>query len=178
MTTEELALLARNLPQAQSLDLYRLGQAIRMLYSEPKRVVAIRLHLHLGMMVRFLGSDANTFHTGRIVAMQDRGLTIDEPALNLRHSNIPYAAIDLTHRVPPVHSAGKGGEAAPSRPAFQHTERADFKIGDRVIFNDRNGAPISGTVSRVNQKTVTVVPDNRDGHWRVSPALLNHLVDI
>ena len=43
MTTEELALLARNLPQAQSLDLYRLGQAIRMLYSEPKRVVAIRI---------------------------------------------------------------------------------------------------------------------------------------
>ena len=76
------------------------------------------------------------------------------------------------------HSAGKGGEAALSRPAFQHTKRADFKIGDRVIFNDRNGAPISGTVSRVNQKTVTVVPDNRDGHWRVSPALLNHLVDI
>ena len=48
---EELALLARNLPQAQSLDLYRLGQAIRMLYSNPKRVVAIRMHLHLGMMV-------------------------------------------------------------------------------------------------------------------------------
>ena len=160
MTTEELALLARNLPQAQSLDLYRLGQAIRMLYSEPKRVVAIRMHLHLGMMVRFLGSDANTVHTGRIVAMQDRGLTIDEPALDLRHSNIPYASIDLTQRVQPVqpaHSAGKGGEAAPARPAFQHTKRADFKIGDRVIFNDRNGAPISGTFSRVNQKTVTVV---------------------
>ena len=33
---------------------------------------------------------------------------IDEPALNLRHSNIPYAAVDLTHRMPPVHSAGKG----------------------------------------------------------------------
>ena len=178
MTTEELALLVRNLPQAQSLDLYRLGQAIRMLYSEPKRVVSIRMHLHLGMMVRFLGSDANTFHIGRIVAMQDRGLTIDEPALNLRHSNISYAAIDLTQAVPPAHFAGEVVEAVPAQPAFQHAERAGFKIGDRVIFNDRNGAPISGNVSRVNQKTVTVVPDNRDGHWRVSPALLNHLVDI
>ena len=175
MTTEELALLARNLPQAQSLDLYRLGQAIRMLYSEPKRVVAIRMHLHLGMMVRFLGRDANTFHTGRIVAMQDHGLTIDEPALNLRHSNIPYAAIDLTQRVQP---ADRAVETAPARPATQPAKRADFKIGDRVIFNDRNGAPISGTVSRVNQKTVTVVPDNQGGHWRVSPALLNRLVDI
>ena len=51
-------------------------------------------------------------------------------------------------------------------------------IWGRLLFNDRNGAPISGTVSRVNQKMVTVVPDNRDGHWRVSPALLYHLVDI
>ena len=178
MTAEELALLVRNLPQAQSLDLYRLGLAIRMLYSEPKRVVAIRMHLHLGMMVRFLGSDANTLRTGRIVAMHDHGMTIDEPALNLRHSNIPYAAIDLKQAVPPKHSTVAVVEAAPAQPAFQPAKRADFKIGDRVIFNDRNGRPISGKVSRVNQKTVTVAPDNRDGHWRVSPALLNHLVDV
>jgi len=175
MTTEELALLARNLPQAQSLDLYRLGQAIRMLYSEPERVVAIRMHLHRGMMVRFLGSDANTFHTGRIVAIKDRGLTIDEPALNLRHSNVPYAAVDLTQRVQPDDGAV---EPAPAQSATRAAKRGEFKIGDRVMFNDRDGAPISGKVSRVNQKTVTVVPDHREGHWRVPPALLNHLVDI
>ena len=74
--------------------------------------------------------------------------------------------------------AGEVVEATPARPTAQPANPAGFKIGDRVMFKDRNGAPISGTVSRVNQKSVTVAPDNRDGHWRVSPALLNHLVDI
>lgn len=177
MTADELALLVKHLPQAQSLDLYRLGCVIRMLYSEPRRAVAIRIHLHLGMMVRFLGRDASTFHTGRIVAMHDHGLTLDEPALNLRHSNIPYAAVDLTQRVQPLHSIGKVVEVA-APPATQPARHTAFKSGDRVMFNDRYGVSISGTVSRVNQKTVTVIPDNQAGHWRISPAFLKHLVDI
>ena len=56
--------------------------------------------------------------------------------------------------------------------------RLHFKQGDRVTFLDRNNLPVTGTVSRINQKTVTVVPDNKDGHWRVSATLLNHLIDL
>lgn len=101
-------------------------------------------------------------------------MTIDEPVLNLRHSNVPYAAIDLKTPQSEVQII----DAAPARPAPLSPTRAQFKPGDRVIFNDRNHIPITGTVSRINRKTVTVVPDHRDGHWRVSAALLNHLVDI
>jgi hypothetical protein len=173
MTSEELAALVRNLPQAQSLDLYRLEYVIRALYSEPKRTVAIRIHLNLGMTVRFFGRNSGAFHSGRIVAMNDHGVTINEPTLNLRHKNVPYAAIDLnaTHQPEFI-------DATPPRSAPQAPARPDFKVGDRVTFNDRNNLPVTGTVSRINQKTVTVVPDNEDGHWRVSAALLNHLVDI
>jgi hypothetical protein len=173
MTAEELAVLVRNLPQAQSLDLYRLEYVIRALYSEPKRILAIRIRLHLGMTVRFFSHNSGAFHSGRIVAMNDYGVTIDEPTLNLRHTNVPYAAIDLnTPHQPEVI------DSAPPRPAAQAPTHSDFKVGDRVTFNDRNNIPVTGTVSRINQKTVTVAPDNRDGHWRVSEALLNHLVDI
>ncbi len=56
--------------------------------------------------------------------------------------------------------------AGDAQTATRPAKRAEFKIGDRVMFNDRDGARISGTVSRVNQKAVTVVPDNRDGHRR------------
>ena len=56
--------------------------------------------------------------------------------------------------------------------------RPDFKVGDHVTFQDRNNISVTGTVRRINQTTVTVAPDNNDGHWRVSAALLNHLVDI
>lgn len=173
MTAEELAALVRNLPQAQSLDLYRLEYVIRALYSEPKRILAIRIHLHLGMTVRFFGRNSGAFHSGRIVAMNDHAVTIDEPTHNLRHTNVPYAAIDLnTPHEPEVI------DSAPPRPAAQAPVRSAFKVGDRVTFNDRHNVPVTGTISRINQKTVTVVPDNQDGHWRISPALLNHLVDI
>jgi hypothetical protein len=174
MTAEELAVLVRNLPQAESLDLYRLEHAIRSLYCEPRRVLAIRIHLRLGMMVRFFDRNTGAFHSGRIVAMNDHGMTIDDPALNLRHTNVPYAAIDLKTPQPEVEVIA----SSPSRTAAKAATRPGFKVGDRVTFQDRNNIPVTGTVSRINQKTVTVAPDNNDGHWRVSAALLNHLVDI
>lgn len=175
MTAEELAVLVRNLPQAEPLDLYRLEYAIRALYVEPKRALAIRMQLHLGMRVRFFGRNTGAFHSGRIVAMNDHGVTIDEPALNLRHTNIPYAAIDLKTPIPPEVEII---DAPPARQAARVPTRADFKQGDRVTFLDRNNLPVTGTVSRINQKTVTVAPDNKDGHWRVSALLLNHLIDL
>ena len=174
MTAEELAVLVRNLPQAESLDLYRLEYVLRSLYCEPRRVLAIRIHLRLGMMVRFFGRNTGVFHSGRIVAMNDHGMTIDDPALNLRHTNVPYAAIDLKTPQSEVEVI-----ASPTpRPTAKAATRPDFKVGDRVTFNDRNNIPVTGTVSRINKKTVTVAPDNNDGSWRVSAALLNHLVDI
>lgn len=175
MSAEELAILVKNLPQAESLDLYRLEYVIRSLYCESQRVLAIRLHLRLGMPVRFFGRNTGAFHSGRIVAMHDHAVTIDEPTLNLRHTNVPYAAIDLKT---PAQPEAELIASQPSRPAATAPVRLDFKVGDRVTFHDRNNIPVTGTVSRINQKTVTVSPDNKDGHWRVSAALLNHLVDI
>ncbi len=175
MTAEELAILVRNLPQAESLDLYRLEYVIRSLYCEPRRVLAVRIHLRLGMPVRFFGRNTGAFHSGRIVAMNDHGVTIDEPTLNLRHTNVPYAAIDLTT---PVQPEVEVIAAQPSRPAPKTTTCADFKVGERVTFHDRHNIAVTGTVSRINKKTVTVIPDNNDGQWRVSATLLNRLVDI
>ncbi len=175
MTAEELALLVRNLPQAESLDLYRLEYVIRSLYGESRRVLAIRLHLRLGMMVRFFDRDTGAFHSGRIVAMNDQGMTIDDPAFNLRHTNVPYAAIDLKT---PAQTNVEFIASPPPRSAAKAPTRPDFKVGDRVTFYDRDNIPVTGTISRINKKTVTVAPDNNDGHWRVSAALLNHLVDI
>lgn len=179
MTFEELAFLVRNLPQADALELVRLEYAVRALYLEPKRVLAIRVQLHLGMTARFFDRHSGAFHSGRIVAMNDRGVSIDEPTLNLRHTNVPYAAIDL--RTLPAQTEVEVEvvmASAPQRPAAKVPARAEFKVGDRVTFNDRDNVPVTGTVSRVNRKTVSVTPDNMLGGWRVSAALLNRLVDI
>ena len=179
MTLEELAFPVRNLPEADTLELVRLEYVVRALHSAPQRALAIRVRLHLGMVVQFFDVNDGTFHSGRIVVLRDRGVTIDDLAFNLRHTNVPYAAIDL--RTLPAQSAVAVAVAvasAPQRGAAEVPARAEFKVGDRVTFNDRDNVPVTATVSRVNRKTVSVTPDNMLGGWRVAAALTNRRVDI
>ena len=52
-----------------------------------------------------------------------------------------------------------------------HGAMMNFRIGQRVRFTASSGQLVRGILSRLNQKSVTVVTD--DGHqWRVSPAFL------
>ncbi|MBF0104951.1 MAG: hypothetical protein HQM16_06450 [Deltaproteobacteria bacterium] len=43
-----------------------------------------------------------------------------------------------------------------------------FKIGDRVTFYPSGHEPQTGTLTRFNRKSVTVITDN-GGHWNVAP---------
>jgi hypothetical protein len=171
----DLAKLIANLPLATSLDLYRIEVAIRKLRSEPQRIVEVRRHLHLGMTVHFMNDHDATMHSGKIVAMRDRDLTIDDAHQNTRWTAVPYAAIDL--------GATRDGntveildQAAPPRRAARPPTRADFKMGDSVTFLDRDHRPHFGRVVRLNRKTASLECDN--GTWRVSYALLQHVVDV
>lgn len=54
---------------------------------------------------------------------------------------------------------------------LQHRAAISFRVGDKVKFQSRTGNTISGTVTKVNQKTVSVVATT--GHnWKVSGSLL------
>ncbi|MBI4411026.1 MAG: hypothetical protein HY541_00900 [Deltaproteobacteria bacterium] len=45
-----------------------------------------------------------------------------------------------------------------------HKEMFRFKIGDQVTFNPSGHEPQTGTLTRFNRKSVTVITDN-GGHW-------------
>jgi hypothetical protein len=50
---------------------------------------------------------------------------------------------------------------------------AQFNIGDKVSWLGRNGLLYTGTVIRLNQKTVSVKAIGADeGHWNISPNFL------
>jgi hypothetical protein len=173
MNPEDLALLVRNLPQAESLDLYRLAHAIRALYSEPRRILAVRSRLHVGIVVRFFDDIDGAFRNGRIIALRDRDMTIDEIDRHLRHTHVPYVAIDLNGQ-----NAAEPEIVDPPRqkPEVKRTTRADFSIGEMVTFDDRYQRPVIGKIIRLNQKTATIQADI--GEWRVSFGLLRHVVDL
>lgn len=52
-----------------------------------------------------------------------------------------------------------------------HKEMFKFKIGDRVMFHPSGHEPQTGTLTRFNRKSVTVITDN-GGHWNVAPTLI------
>jgi hypothetical protein len=170
----DLARLIATLPQASSIDLYRIEYAVQRLRSEPQRILSIRSRLHLGMTVAFFSVHDGTMHTGRIVALRSRDATIDDTQQNMRYRGVPYAALDL---------GAKGGspnaeivEQAKPRPAPKRLTRADFNIGDIVSFADRDEQIRIGKIVRLNAKTATIECDN--GNWRVAFALLQHVVDV
>jgi hypothetical protein len=171
----ELAKLIANLPQASSLDLYRIEVAVHKLCREPQRIVQIRRHLHLGMTVHFFNGHDARMHTGRIVAMRDRDLTIDDANEHARWTAVPYAAIDLqagANDLPEVEILDTL-RAAPGR---RRPTREDFKVGDTASFVDRHQQTRIGKIVRLNLKTATLECDN--GEWRVSYGLLQHVVDL
>jgi hypothetical protein len=75
-----------------------------------------------------------------------------------------YELIDLNHRI-----VERLRLLAQVR---AHGEMMKFRIGQRVWFDPGNGPPVTGTLTRYNKKTVTVVAD--DGHrWNVAPSYLH-----
>ena len=52
-----------------------------------------------------------------------------------------------------------------------HVEMLEFRIGERVEFQPGGRAPLVGTLTRYNRKTVTVITDSGQ-RWNVAPGLL------
>lgn len=161
------------LNRASSLELFHLSTVIERLMSDPKRIVRIRLHLHLGQRVRFVDCKAPgaelKLRSGTVVAMKDTQVSVQDEATHATWS-LPYAAIEL----PP------GSRAAAQAPAPREAPRptrADFRVGDRVSFEDRHLQTCIGTIVRINQKTASIDCEGESG-WRVSFALLRHVVKL
>jgi hypothetical protein len=48
---------------------------------------------------------------------------------------------------------------------------ANFHVGDSVSFNDKRGTRVTGTITKINRKSIKV--DTGGYIWNVSPSLLN-----
>ncbi|HQZ03150.1 MAG TPA: hypothetical protein PL024_13015 [Thauera sp.] len=161
------------LNRANSLELFHLSTVIERLMSDPARIVQIRLHLHLGQQVRFVDwkapGAALQLRSGTVVAMKDTEVSVQDDATRA-HWKLPYAAIEIP----------AGSRAVPQMPASEapmRLTRNDFRVGDRVSFEDRHLQLRVGTITRINQKTAGVDCDGERG-WRVPFGLLRPLVDL
>lgn len=53
---------------------------------------------------------------------------------------------------------------------LQRRAAVSFRVGDKVQFKSRSGQIITGTVQKINQKTVSV--NTPTSNWKVSASLL------
>jgi hypothetical protein len=57
-----------------------------------------------------------------------------------------------------------------------HKQMLEFRIGDRVAFQPAGRPMLSGTLTRYNKKTVTIVTDGGE-RWNVAPGFLQPIRD-
>jgi hypothetical protein len=156
------------LNQASSLELFRLGTVIDKLLADPRRIIAIRQPLLIGQLVRFFNPQTGDLQDGRIRAMADRQVTIEQQNTRVLWK-LPYAAIEPAR----VRSGPKVGPSMSAKVVVP--DRADFRRGDQVSFEDRYLQVHIGRIVRVNPSTATV---EGDGHsWRVPYRLLRAVLD-
>lgn len=53
-----------------------------------------------------------------------------------------------------------------------HSDMMGFRIGEKVRFRPSGQAEVTGTLTRYNKKTVTVITEDGE-HWNVSPSFLS-----
>ncbi|UIF88107.1 hypothetical protein [Cupriavidus sp. UYPR2.512] len=157
---------------APSADLYRLYLTIGRMINDPKRILEVRRHLHIGMTVGYVADDlTQPVRQGRILELRQTQAVVQDTTSG-RHWILPYAAV----LAEPTSAAQQPPHASPPPPA--RAQRADFRVGDTVSFTDQHMRERIGTIVRVNQKTASIECDPNEGHWRVSFALLRKVVDL
>ena len=158
------------LQQASNLQLFQLNAVIERMLADPRRILQVRKDLHMGQTVRFMDWRDGQMRVGRVIAMKDMQLTVQEEGTRSSWT-VPYTAVE-----PPAPGATKPAPA-PQPAAIPRASRNDFRCGEKVAFEDKHLNSVVGTIVRINQRTATIDPG--DGTtWRVGFALLRHVVDI
>ncbi len=158
------------LQQASNLQLFQLNAVIERMLADPRRILQVRKDLHMGQTVRFMDWRDGQMRVGKVIAMKDMQLTLQEDGTRSSWT-VPYTAVEP----PPLGAARPAPGPQPA--AAPRASRNDFRCGEKVAFEDKHLNSVIGTIVRINQRTATVDPG--DGTtWRVGFALLRHVVDI
>jgi hypothetical protein len=169
--------LIEDLPMATSAELYQLSWVIEQLLADPRRIVQVRAQLHTGQQVQYLHWADGKLRSARIIGMHGDHVAVQDAGYS-KPFKVHYAAI-LTEQSPaPTESGFTSAEVEFTKPAPppEVANRADFRVGHRVTFIDKNLQHRVGLIVRVNQHTATLDCDGQK--WRVAFELLRPLVGV
>ena len=152
------------LKTASLFDLFRLGIAISHEVENPDRIKAVRLAFKVGDTVSFFDEKENGLRPGVVIEKTIKYVCLRDEKDPYRLWKVPYCFLNLSNVDTDIRC--------------QHREKLSknhLKIGDSVGFN-RDGRQISGIVTRLNYKTVSLI--TADSHrWRASYGCLYKIID-
>ena len=127
--------------------------------------------------IRYLSWNDGKLRPARVVGMHGDHVAVQDPAYS-KAFKVHYAAILTEPTGVPIESGPTpaGVELTKPSPPTEVAGRADFRVGNRVTFIDKNLQHRVGLIVRVNQHTATLDCDGQK--WRVAFELLRHLVDV
>ena len=156
--------LIHELSNAQAFDLYRLNVAINKELNNPKRTLAIRKRLRLGMELTYFNDVENRLIPCKVLKINQKNVLIEELESN-RPYLMPYYMLNINATDITIHETNTGGSLTAN----------NVQVGDWVGF-DKEGESIFGVIKRINSKTVTL-ETNKAQRWRVSYACLYRVHD-
>lgn len=161
--------LIEALSRASSLELFQLNALIERMLDDPRRIIAVRVNMHLGQTVRFLDWRHGQMRNGTVTAMKDTQATLLEE-VTLREWKLPYASVELPPTSAHVPQQHPPREAVPQAPK---PGRNDFRCGDKVSFEDRYMQPEDGTITRITSEPPRSMqlgsPGTINLEWHVLP---------
>ena len=75
------------LSRASSLELFQLQSIIERMLADPKRIIAVRINMHLGQTVRFMDWRDGQMRSGKVVEMRDTQAVLHESATRCQWSS-------------------------------------------------------------------------------------------
>lgn len=157
---------------ASSIQLYQMRALIDTMLGDTKRTIASRVALHLGQAVRFIDHRTGQSRRGKVIAKHDTQATVLEESVR-RSWKIPYVAIEPALSAPGEQAKAYDPPPEPAKPQG----RVEFKLGDKVTFDDGKGVALVGMITRINRRTATLQTMDRKT-WRVDFQLLRHVVEV
>jgi hypothetical protein len=142
------------LNSASAFELYRMRAAIDRVLDEPRWVLAVQSRLQVGQPVEYFDTQANLLCRGQVLELRRKQAVILDKVDGKRWL-IPYVAINLD-----------GADVQIREQPKQGLGRNEVAIGEVVGFVDRDQQQRSGRITRLNDKTVTLLCNNQQ--WRVA----------
>src|SRR3990167_8121954 len=120
------------LQNASSLELFQLSTLIERLLADPRRILAVRKDMNLGQTVRFVDWRAGSMREGKVVAMRDTQVTLQDLRAR-KERKLPSAAFGP----PSIMPAWRLHALWPSPLAPGHRTPGYLGWGEKVAFEDK-----------------------------------------